>query len=188
MDNPIWSYIFKAPKEKRAAIELLQSLPAFEGLGVKDLVQIERIIHQRSYRAGEVVFDEDMPGAGMYIITDGEVVVKKRIDVHRTIDLAVIKERHFFGEVALIDEIPRSASVVAVKDTVLLAFCKPDLENIIERNPKVALKIINNIARLICKRLVKANENLEIMQRKLDRNTSSLQERTTQDSDEKPDA
>lgn len=167
MDNPVWTYIFGPPKEKRAVTELMKSLPAFEGLTQRELVTIERVLHQRLYKAGEKVFGEDMPGAGMYIIKEGEVVIKKRIDAEKEVELAVITERNFFGELALIDEMPRSASAVVNKDTVLLAFCKPDLENIKDRNPRVAAKILANIARLVCKRLVRANENLEVLQKKL---------------------
>ncbi len=167
MENPVWSCFFSIPKEKKETIELMKSLPAFEGLSTRELVQVERVIHQRRYSFGEVVFDEDMPGAGMYIIKEGEVVIKKKIEDEKSIELAVIKERNFFGELALIDEMPRSASAITSKDTILFAFCKPDLENVRERNPRVAVKIISNIARLICKRLVKANENLEILEKKL---------------------
>ncbi len=163
MDNPIWTYIFGLPKEKQTVVELMKSLPAFEGLNQRELVAVERIIHQRRYGIGEVVFGENMPGAGMYIIKSGAVAIRKKISDADEIELAVIEENNFFGEMALIDEMPRSASAVAVKETILFALCKPDLENILDRNPKVAARIIINIARLICKRLVKANDNLEAL-------------------------
>ena len=86
MDNPIWAYVFGPPKEKRAMVKLLQSLPAFEGLTLRELVAIERIIHQRCYRAGEMIFGEDVPGAGMYIVKEGEVVIKKRIGDDKEVD------------------------------------------------------------------------------------------------------
>ena len=165
MDNPIWAYIFGPPKEKQTMIELLKELPVFEGLSQRELIAIERIIHQRRYNAGEMIFGEDMLGAGMYIVKEGEVAITKKVNKNKEIELAVIGERNFFGEMALIDEMPRSASAKAKKDTVLFAFCKPDLENIMERNPKVAAAIITNIARLVCKRLVKANENLEALEK-----------------------
>lgn len=165
MDNPIWAYIFGPPKEKQTMIELLKELPVFEGLSQRELIAIERIIHQRRYNAGEMIFGEDMLGAGMYIVKEGEVVITKKINENKEIELAVIGERNFFGEMALIDEMPRSASVKAKRDTILFAFCKPDLENIMERNPKVAATIITNIARLVCKRLVQANENLEALEK-----------------------
>ena len=165
MDNPIWAYIFGPPKEKQTMIELLKELPVFEGLSQRELIAIERIIHQRRYNAGEMIFGEDMLGAGMYIVKEGEVAITKKVNKNKEIELAVIGERNFFGEMALIDEMPRSASAKAKKDTVLFAFCKPDLENIMERNPKVAAAIITNIARLVCKRLVQANENLEALEK-----------------------
>lgn len=165
MDNPIWAYIFGPPKEKQTMIELLKELPVFEGLSQRELIAIERIIHQRRYNAGETIFGEDMLGAGMYVVKEGEVAITKKINKNKEIELAVIGERNFFGEMALIDEMPRSASAKAKKDTVLFAFCKPDLENIMERNPKVAATIITNIARLVCKRLVQANENLEALEK-----------------------
>jgi CRP-like cAMP-binding protein len=167
VDNPIWAYIFGAPKEKRAMVELMKLLPAFEGLSVNELLTVERTIHQRRYGAGEVIFNEDMPGAGMYIIQEGEVSIIKKIDERNDVELAVVKERSFFGELALIDEMPRSATAKALKDTALFAFCKPDLEKIMDRNPRLASKIIMNVARLICKRLVQANENLEVIKKKL---------------------
>ena len=148
-------------------IDLMKSLPAFEGLSVNELLTVERTQHQRKYATGEVVFNEDMPGAGMYIIKEGEISIIKRIDEKNEVELAVVKESSFFGELALIDEMPRSATAKVLKDTVLFAFCKPDLENIMERNPRLASKIVMNIARLICKRLVQANENLEVIKKKL---------------------
>jgi CRP-like cAMP-binding protein len=160
-------------------VELLATLPAFEGLSANEILQVERRLHTRTYRAGEVVFEEGMPGAGMYIVKDGEVVIRKRIGEDRSVDLATVHDRSFFGEMALIDEMPRSASATAVRDTVMLALGKPDLESLTEQNPRLAAKIIGNIARLICRRLVKANDNLETLQVELgrlrDRRGSSLE-------------
>jgi CRP-like cAMP-binding protein len=148
-------------------VELLRTLPAFEGLSANELLQIERRLHLRHYRADEVVFEEGMPGAGMYIVKEGEVVIRKRIGDGDIVDLAVVKERSFFGELALIDEMPRSASAHTARETVMLALGKPDLENLTEQNPKLAMKVLGNIARLVCKRLVRANENLETLQTEL---------------------
>jgi len=167
VENPVWAYVFGPPKERRAMIALLRSLPAFEDLGTNELVQIERMLHERRYSAGEMVFEEGMPGAGMYIVKEGEIAIRKKLDGGRSIELAVVDERHFFGELALLDEMPRSASCYATKDSVLLSLCKPDLEKLNERNPRLANKILGNISRLVCKRLVKANENLETLQAKL---------------------
>ncbi|MBD3315882.1 MAG: cyclic nucleotide-binding domain-containing protein [Chitinivibrionales bacterium] len=167
MDNPLWTYIFGPPAEKRDMVELLRTLPAFEGLSSNELLQIERRLHLRRYRADELVFEEGMPGAGMYIVKEGEVVIQKRIGDDHTVNLAFVKERSFFGELALIDEMPRSASARTTRDTVMLALGKPDLEHLTEQSPRLAVKVVGNIARLVCKRLVRANENLETLQTEL---------------------
>jgi CRP-like cAMP-binding protein len=175
--NPIWSYFFKPPLEKQEMVELLKALPVFEGLSSNELLMVERLLHLRKYTAGEVVFKEDMPGAGMYIVKAGEIAIKKELEGGQSVELAVVKDHSFFGELALLEEMPRSASAYAVRDSILLAFGKPDLEKINDRNPKLTLKIVNNIAGLICKRLVKANENLEILQNRINELTGQQQSR-----------
>ncbi|MBN1983843.1 MAG: cyclic nucleotide-binding domain-containing protein [Chitinivibrionales bacterium] len=167
MDHPLWGYFFRPPKEKKDIIELLKELPAFEGLTENELITIERNLHHRQYRPAEPVFCEGVPGAGLYIVKEGEVSIRKKLDDTKELELALITSRHFFGEMALIDEMPRSASAIAKTATTLLAFSQPDLENIKERNPKLALKIMSNIARLLCQRLVKSNENIENLEKKL---------------------
>ncbi|MFP4418409.1 MAG: Crp/Fnr family transcriptional regulator [Chitinivibrionales bacterium] len=167
MDHPIWSYFFGPPKENKAMVELLKALPVFDGVSNKELIQIERGLHQRRYKKGETVFEEGMPGAGMYIIKEGEITIRKKAGEENDIELASIPQRSFFGEIALLDDIPRSASAVAACDSILLALPQPYLEELRDRNPKLAIKIITNIARLVSRRLVKANSNLEEMQQRI---------------------
>jgi CRP/FNR family transcriptional regulator, cyclic AMP receptor protein len=167
MENPIWSYFFRPPQQKQAIIDLLRALPVFEGLSTNELVQVERVLHERRYNADEIVFNEGEPGAGMYIVNKGEIAIVKSIENGKTIQLALIPQRSFFGEIALLDEIPRSASARATTETLLFGFSKPDLESIIDRNYRLGFKIISNLSRLVCRRLIKANENTEQLQNQL---------------------
>jgi CRP/FNR family cyclic AMP-dependent transcriptional regulator len=169
MDNPIWSYFFRPPQEKMANIELMKELPVFESLTNGELVQIERVLHERHYSPGEVVFNEGEPGAGLYIIKKGDISIRKKIEGGEDIQLAVIPERSFFGELALLDEIPRSASAHVVTQAILYGFSKPDLEHLLERNSRLAIKIILNLSKLVSRRLIKSNENLELVQAELNR-------------------
>jgi CRP/FNR family transcriptional regulator, cyclic AMP receptor protein len=169
MDNPIWSYFFRPPMEKMANIQLMKELPVFESLTNGELVQIERVLHERHYSPGEVVFNEGEPGAGLYIVKKGEISIRKTIVGGNDIQLAVIHERSFFGELALLDEMPRSASACALTQSILYGFSKPDLEHLLERNLRLGIKIIVNLSKLVSRRLVKANENLEAVQAELNR-------------------
>ena len=169
MDNPIWSYFFRPPREKTANIELMKELPVFGSLNTGELVQIERVLHERQYGPGEVIFNEGEPGAGLYIIKKGEISIRKKIEGGDTIQLAVIPERSFFGELALLDEMPRSASAHAMVQSTLYGFSKPDLEHLLERNQRLGIKIIMNLSKLVSRRLVKANENIEAVQAELNK-------------------
>ena len=169
MDNPVWSYFFRPPQEKMVNIELMRELPVFESLTTGELVQIERVLHERHYTPGEVVFNEGEPGAGLYLIKKGEISIRKKIMGSDDLQLALIPERSFFGELALLDEMPRSASAIAVTQSILYGFSKPDLEHLLERNQRLGIKIIMNLSKLVSRRLVKSNENLELVQAELNR-------------------
>ena len=166
MDNPIWSSLrFGGGKENLP--ERLACLPAFEGLSQNELRIVEQMLHQRQYKKGETVFNEGEPGAGMYIVKSGEVGITRKMDNGAELALALVKECGFFGELALLDEIPRSASAKAVADTVLFAFSKPSLESLCRRNPRLGIKILSNLSRLICRRLVLSNDAMEQFQNRL---------------------
>ncbi|MBN1307054.1 MAG: cyclic nucleotide-binding domain-containing protein [Chitinispirillaceae bacterium] len=150
-------------------IALMKELPVFDTLTNGELVQIERVLHERHYAPGEVVFNEGEPGAGLYIIKKGEISIRKKIAGGNDLQLAVIPERSFFGELALLDEMPRSASAIVVTPAILYGFSKPDLEHLLERNQRLGIKIILNLSKLVSRRLVKSNENLEQVQAELNR-------------------
>ena len=147
----------------------MRELPVFESLTTGELVQIERVLHERHYTPGEVVFNEGEPGAGLYLIKKGEISIRKKIMGSDDLQLALIPERSFFGELALLDEMPRSASAIAVTQSILYGFSKPDLEHLLERNQRLGIKIIMNLSKLVSRRLVKSNENLELVQAELNR-------------------
>lgn len=173
MDNPVWSCFFRPPREKTENIELMKDLPVFDSLTTGELIQIERVLHERHYGPGEVVFNEGEPGAGLYIIKKGAIEITKKIAGGDAIQLAIIPERSFFGELALLDETPRSASALALTQSTLYGFSKPDLEHLLERNQRLGVKIILNLSKLVTRRLIKSNENLEVVQAELNRLKSS---------------
>jgi CRP/FNR family cyclic AMP-dependent transcriptional regulator len=163
VENPIWSFI-SLPKKSGDVLDVLAMLTAFDGLSRNDLKLVERMLHERRYRKGETVFNEREPGAGMYIVISGEIEITRKTANGNDVSLAVIGERSFFGELALLDEIPRSASAIAITDSVLYGFSKPSLEGLCSRNPRLGIKILANLSRLVCRRLVKSNEAMEKLQ------------------------
>jgi len=108
MIDSFWGNIFRQQeKEEENIRKTLKRIPIFEGLSRKELRAIERILHRRQYATGEVIFHQGEPSAGMYIIVEGKV----RIFLEPT--QQVVAELHdgdFFGELALLNESPRSAT------------------------------------------------------------------------------
>lgn len=111
----------------------------------------------RFYITGETIFREGDPGDLMYIILDGDVDILKSAVAGSSKVLSSLKKGEFFGEMALIDDHPRSASAVCKKDAKLLAMTDALLDSYIETNPDFAVKMIRNLAL----RLRNANKLIE---------------------------
>src|ERR1044072_3761519 len=90
-------------------IQFLKTVPFFNELSNWQLKTVGEIVFERTYQPGEMVFEQGQPGAAIFLIVEGEVVVEMIRDHHAT-PLATLEKGAFFGEMALLDEAPRSAS------------------------------------------------------------------------------
>jgi CRP/FNR family transcriptional regulator, cyclic AMP receptor protein len=146
----------------------LSKISVFENLRYRELKKVASIVHRRHYVRGEYVFFQNDPGLGMYVIERGEVsvVLMGEGDVKK--EIAVLKEGDFFGELSLLDESPRSASVIARTDAQLIGFFRPDLFEIMEEAPSTGLKIVLKVAEMIGERLRHTNQELTKLRAELD--------------------
>ena len=111
-----------------------------------DLSLFERFA--KTYRAGEAVFFEHEPGDTFYLIQSGHVNIVKIIGkIEKT--MATLKPGEFFGEMALLENAPRSASVVAIDDCKLLEFNRDNFKLLMTGNPQMALKLLGLFANRI---------------------------------------
>jgi CRP/FNR family transcriptional regulator, cyclic AMP receptor protein len=157
--SQFWENIFKSREKKTNEIEtILLKIPIFQDLTPQELKTIQRILHQREYKKSECIFAEGDVGLGMYIIEKGGVRISCQNELHV---LAELIGGDFFGELALLDDAPRSASAVATTAARLLCFFKPDLLDLIERNPKLGSKILFKLAWTIGERLKSTNEQVK---------------------------
>lgn len=142
---------------ERSIIDLLSGVPIFEELNRRELVAIERILHHREYIRGEVIFRQGERGAGMYIVHRGKVAVISEPDQQELVEMT---DGDFFGEIALLDDTPRSATVIAKTDCSVFGFFQPDLFDLIARDSRLGVKVVLRVARFACQRLCQANERL----------------------------
>lgn len=117
----------------------LKKIPIFSDLQVRELAAIGSIVRERSFQAGGLIIREGSPGDSLFLVLRGRVAVIKDMDSPNPIALAEIGAEEWFGEMALFDLQPRSASVVAVEDTQLLEVGRFEFEEIMREFPAIAI-------------------------------------------------
>ena len=127
-------------------IALLASIPLFEGLAPDDLQALALNTVERHFNAGQVIFNQGDDSKAMYVIAEGHVNVYLPGEASRRLSLKDIARNEFFGELGLFDGKPRSASVLATTDVVLLELSRETLSGYIERRPRTALHILKMMA------------------------------------------
>ena len=159
--NALWSNIFKTDSnESSQTILALKQVPIFNGLSERDFNTVLKIVHNREYELDEFIFQSGTPGLGMYIIIEGDVVIKGMNPEGKNIEFARLSSGEFFGEISLIGEDDRSTNAIALSPCKLGAFFRSDLLDIITRSPKLGNKILLNLAIVLGNRLTKTNELL----------------------------
>ncbi|MFQ5751789.1 MAG: cyclic nucleotide-binding domain-containing protein [bacterium] len=160
--DALWQNIFQKDKDqKETIIAILKKVPLFKGMSKSNLHEFEKIIHRRRFKEQETIFWEGEPGVGMYIVQEGEVAIYKNTKDQEREELARLKQGEFFGELALLDESPRSATATALEDTKILGLFSPDLMGLIERKPVLGNKFLFQLALLIGERLKHTNDELQ---------------------------
>ena len=123
-------------------LHFLRRVPLFAGLSGEDLMQVARIASPLSLPENRIIFHKGDPGDVMYLIMRGTVSVR---DGER--ELATIGPDEFFGELAVLDHEPRSATVVCIEDTDLLTIAQADLDELMERRSEIAREVIQVLTR-----------------------------------------
>lgn len=152
----LWSNIFsRKKKEIYDPRQILSEVPIFNDLKHGELKEIERIVHVRKYTPGEFVFQEGDVGAGMFVIAEGrvDIMLESREKDGTPKRLATLGKSAFFGELSLLDSERRSATATATESSILIGLFRPDLLDLIERNPRLGSKVLMNVARIIGERL-----------------------------------
>ena len=125
-------------------ILFLRSIPLFADVSGNDLRWINEITREKAYSAGETIFKENDEGDALYIIVSGGVRVVKEGD--RQVVLAMLQEREYFGEMALLDREPRSASVEVQRDATLLVINRDDFQRLLLARPEIAFSLLKTLS------------------------------------------
>ncbi len=160
--DAFWGYIFKDNQQEKGlkTHDILKQIPLFDHLTKRELKTISTLVHSRTYQPGEYIFQKDQPGAAMFIIKRGVVNIVLPDSENREIHLATLKAGTFVGELALLDNSPRSASAKVSEPTEALAFFRSELNKLLTTYPSIGSKIMRKLALIIGQRLKATNEQL----------------------------
>jgi signal transduction histidine kinase len=118
----------------------------FEGVLSEELHLLEGDGHVRTFKAGDVIFRAGDPGDGFYVVESGRVQISAVVGQNEPRILAAIGPGDFFGEMAVVEDAPRSATATAETETRTFFLGRDKLLQLLERRPHVALKIIREFS------------------------------------------
>lgn len=172
--NTMWANIFKPKFISNKVTDALKSNIIFCDLNPTQIHFVQGLVHLRSYKAGELIFRQNEPGYGMYIIVKGHIdilVSGDSFDQKEAKQESLVASLHaqdFFGELSLVQKNNiRTATAVAVTDTEVLAFFASDLEQILDRKPHVGLKIMRRLAEVLGRRLCETTEKITLFKKEV---------------------
>lgn len=140
---------------QRLLFKLSERVKAFHGLSAAEIVELLSDAEKCTYLAEAPIVTEGNVGVHMYIIIEGEALVTKK-GRDGDVELARLSVADSFGEMALADQAPRSATVTALSPCILVRLS----EKSINAHPEIGLKVYRNMARVLTERLRDADEQL----------------------------
>jgi CRP-like cAMP-binding protein len=126
---------------KNAKIELLAKVPLFAGLSKSQLAQLASIADELDLRQGKVLIREGERGREFFVLVEGEAEVRRKGK-----KLATRRKGEFFGEIALVSNVPRVATVTAISPVHVLVIRDKEFRVLVQRVPAIALKVLEAVA------------------------------------------
>jgi CRP-like cAMP-binding protein len=141
----------------------LKGSPLFVGLTDVEIESLAALCTEKVIPEGLTVFIENMPGESLYLIQQGAIKISKMIAEGDEKTLVILGPEEVFGEMALLDGAPRSATARAAEEARLLAIRRADFDKFCDQNPRLALKLTLNIIRMFSRRLRENNDEFRKM-------------------------
>lgn len=135
------------------SVDVLKGNELFGGLSSEELERMSRLIFSRGYKAGRALFYEDTPGEVMYLVQSGSIGIFKTGPDKKELLLATVGPGSFFGEMALLDDKPRSATAKIIEDAELVVITKKAFEQMLETDPGITSKILIALLKAVFQRL-----------------------------------
>src|SRR5713226_1532072 len=153
LEDPLIPNIIIGIKELSSMYEdTLKRVDLFSGLEKKDLQALASTCQERKYSAGTTLIKQGDTGVGLYVITSGKVrITQAKHPDKAEEELRTAGPGEVLGEMALLDDLPRSATVTAVEDVTALLLPIWDFRATLQSHPEIALKLLSVLSRRLRK-------------------------------------
>jgi len=146
----------------RSLTAFLKTVPVFSGLEGRSLQSVVATLGEVTFPAGTTIFSEGELGRSMFVVDAGEVEIRRSTPSGRQMPIVRLGEGECFGEMALVELQPRSATVVAVKKTRCYTLTNLDLYKLFHEDNYAFVIILQNLSRLLSRRLRKADSRIAL--------------------------
>ena len=140
---------------------ILAELEFFSDLDYVSLSHLSSLFEEKVFNHKDIIFKEDSLGQSMLVIISGEVRITQISEDSTEEALVIIKKGELFGEMGLIEEMPRSATAIAHSDCVLLEINRDKFVNFIDNNPSNGIKILWKLTKTLSSRLRETDNKLK---------------------------
>jgi len=147
-------------KMSQDIIDFLINIPIFDRLNAKEFKIIEKYMDRIDVNPGKIVFKQGDRGNYVCFLADGTLDVVKESETGKSIVISTLSKGRSIGEMAVIDDLPRSATVKARTKSTLLTLSRDNFNYILAGHPSIGVKILKGIARLLSMNLRKTSSRL----------------------------
>lgn len=129
----------------------------FRDLPASSLTKVAWLSVSRNYARGETIFQQGDPGDALFVVVTGRVKISTRTGEGTEVFFDVLQTNDAFGEIALIDNQPRTASAIALEESQLLVVSRPHFMQLLEKDPTVSIHLL----KLFCQRIRATSQLVE---------------------------
>jgi CRP-like cAMP-binding protein len=153
-----------APDDRAELRSFLSTTSLFGALAGPVADRVASMLKEHRFSAGDIVFTEGDSGHSMFLIREGECVMRRHCQVGDDARLLMMRPGDHFGVTAVIEMEPRPFSCKAEKDAVLYELTNADLYSLYKADPKAYVLVLQNISRELCRRLRKAGARIAALE------------------------
>ncbi len=156
-----WFIRFFGSEQHWTYLAFFRGVPLFHGLSSRQLGRVMQAMQKRSYQTGEVLFHEGQIGKAVFIIESGRVELSRTSHNAEVRSLGILGPGQIFGEMALLEQMERTATAHVVEDGVIYLLYTATLESLIRHNPAIGSRLMRNMAVMLSSLLRRTNKEMD---------------------------